>query len=61
MMHQLNLFRHALHPQSQDLPTNQPVIVIIMASLLQHIIEGFPCHHRNMCTFWNYQGFAHLH
>ena len=60
-MHQLNLFGHALHPQSQNLPTNQPVIVIIMAGLLQqHIVEGFPSHHRNMCTFWNYQGFTRL-
>ena len=44
-MCQLNLFGHALHPQSQDLPTNQPVIVIITAGLLQqHVVEGFPYH-----------------
>ena len=28
-MCQLHLFGHALHPQSQDLPANQPVIVVI--------------------------------
>ena len=60
-MHQLDLFGHALRPQSQDLPTNQPVIVIIMAGLLQHlVVEGFPRHSGDMCALWYYQGFAHL-
>ena len=34
-MLQLDLFGHALRPQSQELPANQPVIVKIMAGLLQ--------------------------
>ena len=59
-MHQLYLFGHALCPQSQDLPTNQPVIIIIMAGLLQqNVVKGFPCHSGNMCALQYYQGFAH--
>ena len=58
-MRQLHLFGHALCPQSQDLPANQPVIIIIMAGLLQqHIVEGFPHHCCNAHALWNYQGFA---
>ena len=60
VMHQLYLFGRALCPQSQDLPANQPIIVIIMASLLQqHVIKGFPCHSGNLCALQYYQGFAH--
>ena len=58
-MRHLDLFGRALRPQSQNLPTNQPVIIIIMSGFLQqHVVEGFPCHRKNSHCFWDYQGFA---
>ena len=59
MMHKLHLFGHALHPQSQDLLDNQPIIVVIPSGLLQqHVVEGFPCHSGDACALWYYQGFT---
>ena len=54
-MHQLNLFGHALRPQSQNLLANQTVIIVITAGLLQqHVVEGFPCHCGNACALCYY-------
>ena len=61
-MHQLNLFGHALCPQSQNLLAHQPIIIIITASLLQqHIVEGFPCHHGYLVCLLVLPRFAHPH
>ena len=61
-MHPLDLFGYLLHPQYQHLPTNQAIIIIIMASIpQQHVFKGPPDHRYDLHAFQHDQSFTHPH